>query len=314
MLRSKPTLTFTTALRFFPLFVVLMAVGMPASAQNPQFDSRFAKAQRDAASNELDRAFDAYISVKNHSGTNGPVQADALLRAALMAWNALHADNYQVTLRQIGGTEKEDELTGLGYKADGVLNQLLSTYSDSPEADQARQHIYGAAGNVDLRRAIENEIDLRNSRYISYKLLNSVVSLTGSLPGFSYWFALVLIALAVKAITFPFYLKSYASQREMRRIQPIIADLQKRMKGSKDLNMKIMETYKEHGVNPMAGCIPMLIPLPLTWWVYSVIRLYQFHFANGTFLWIGSALSHHMPNVLATNLATFDYPILILYA
>ena len=56
-----------------------------------------------------------------------------------------------------------------------------------------------------------------------------------------------------------------------------------------------MAAYKEHGVNPLASCLPMVVQMPFLFWIYNTIRLYEFHFTHGTFLWIGSALSHKYP-------------------
>ena len=49
-------------------------------------------------------------------------------------------------------------------------------------------------------------------------------------------------------------------------------------------------------------------------WVYNTIRLYEYHFANGKFLWVGSSLSYAHPANLATDLGKFDMPLLVLYA
>ena len=75
-----------------------------------------------------------------------------------------------------------------------------------------------------------------------------------------------------------------------------------------------MELYKEHGINPAAGCAPMLLQFPILIGLYTAIRVYQYQFANGKFLWIGSHLSHTFPNFLAVNLGQQDIPLLLLYA
>ena len=152
------------------------------------------------------------------------------------------------------------------------------------------------------------------SQSIQYQVVDKLVRLTGANPNFSYWFALIIIALVVKTITFPLTLKTYKSQREMQRVQPMMKALQEKYKGKPELNEKMMEFYKEHKVNPFASCVPMIIQIPFMYYVYNMIRLYEYHFSHGKFLWIGSGLSHQYSQYLATDLAKFDIPLLVIYA
>jgi YidC/Oxa1 family membrane protein insertase len=83
----------------------------------------------------------------------------------------------------------------------------------------------------------------------------------------------------------------------------------------------MMELYKEHGTNPLSGCLPMLVQIPFMWWLYYAIRTYQYQF-NGSFLWVGSsfAIQHAgtwaTPKgpIIAVSLGQMDIPLLILYA
>ena len=101
----------------------------------------------------------------------------------------------------------------------------------------------------------------------------------------------------------------------MQKLQPILKEVQKKYKDEPQLmQQETMKVYKEHGVSPFASCLPMVIQLPFMIWVYNTIRLYEFHFANGKFLWVGSELSKAHPTILGTDLAKFDIPLLVLYA
>ena len=147
--------------------------------------------------------------------------------------------------------------------------------------------------------------------------MNGIVRATGANSYFSYWLALLLIAIFVKACTMPITLKMYKNQREMQRIQPILKGIQDQHKDDpQKRNEAVMAAYKEHGVNPFASCFPMLIQLPFLWLVYGMIRQYEFHFSNGFFLWINPITSHTAPAWLgvAANMGAFDVPLLFLYA
>lgn len=157
--------------------------------------------------------------------------------------------------------------------------------------------------------------DLRLRHDLRYRILDFFVGLTGRIPGFSYWFALVLITLLIKAILFPFTKKQFKSMADMQRIAPKMKEVQEKLKGrpADEINRKIMALYKEEGVNPAAGCVPMVAQMAVLIPLYAMIRMYEYQFRHGYFLWIGSALSQKYPQFLATSLAVPDVPLLLLY-
>lgn len=166
-----------------------------------------------------------------------------------------------------------------------------------------------------LRKIVNREIDIRNSRTISYKLIDLLVALTGRKPDFSYWFALVLLAFIIKGVTFPLMIKTYKSQREMQRMQPIIKEIQARYKEDPQEGFRKMQAaYKENGVSQFASCVPTLIQMPIFFWMFSLIRIYEIHFAYGHFLWVGSSLSTQFPGIIGANLSDMDVPLLLMYA
>jgi len=160
--------------------------------------------------------------------------------------------------------------------------------------------------------AVGNEMDRRNSSDIKYKIIDALVAATGRKPAFSYAFALIFLGVGVKLLLLPISMKQYKSQREMQQLMPAIKELQDKYKGT-ERSQKQMELYKEHGVNPFAGCLPMLLTLPFFFLIYAGVRLYEPAFYQGTFLWIGSSLSKQYPQIFAGNLALPDIPLLVMY-
>jgi len=288
---------FVSRIALLPAILLLgwLAIG-PAHAQspNPKYNALFAPAQKLEDTQPSD-AYNAYIRVKNEHSKDPDIAADALLRAAEFASSPRY------------GTTAAMHVEG-DRKAVDALKQLQQQYAQTEAAK------VGAP----LQETVERRIDQYNSQFISYKLIDALVAATGRKPGFSYWFALLLIAVGVKLITLPLTLKMYKSQREMQKLQPIIKEIQEKYKGKPELGQKTMEAYKEHGISPFASCLPMLVQFPFLWWVYDVIRLYEFHFNNGTFMWIGSPMSRQLaqqyPGTFATNLGQFDMVLLVLYA
>ena len=91
----------------------------------------------------------------------------------------------------------------------------------------------------------------------------------------NYAIAITLLTLLIMAILTPLTIKSTRSQLAMQRIQPEMKKIQLKYKGSTDrvaMNEEMMALYKEHGVNPMSGCLPMLAQAPFMSVLYFVIR------------------------------------------
>lgn len=89
---------------------------------------------------------------------------------------------------------------------------------------------------------------------------------------FAMTLAIVILTLIVRAVLIPLYRKQLVSQRRMQLIQPELKEIQKRYKGDQMKGrLAQQELFKERGINPLAGCLPMLLQLPLLFIMYSVI-------------------------------------------
>jgi YidC/Oxa1 family membrane protein insertase len=89
----------------------------------------------------------------------------------------------------------------------------------------------------------------------------------------SYGVAIILLTLGVRILLLPLSIKQTRSMREMQMIQPEIKRLQKKYKGDRQkMNQELMALYKEHGVNPFGGCLPLLMQMPVFIALFYVIR------------------------------------------
>ncbi len=89
----------------------------------------------------------------------------------------------------------------------------------------------------------------------------------------NYGFVLILFSVLVKIVVFPLTKKSHQSSKEMQALQPEIAKLKEKHKNNpQKLNQATMGLYKEHGVNPLGGCLPILIQMPLLISLFQVFR------------------------------------------
>jgi YidC/Oxa1 family membrane protein insertase len=88
-----------------------------------------------------------------------------------------------------------------------------------------------------------------------------------------YGLAIILLTLTVSLLLFPLTLKQTKSMRAMQDIQPEVKKLQKEYKGEKEeLNKHLMALYSERGVNPAAGCLPLLVQMPIWFALFRVLR------------------------------------------
>jgi len=89
----------------------------------------------------------------------------------------------------------------------------------------------------------------------------------------NYGLVLLLFALLVRLITGPLTKKSFESSQKMQKIQPAIKKMQAKYKQNPQrLNKEMMGMYKTHGVNPLGGCLPMLLQMPLLMALFIVFR------------------------------------------
>jgi YidC/Oxa1 family membrane protein insertase len=89
----------------------------------------------------------------------------------------------------------------------------------------------------------------------------------------NYIIAITLLTVLVMILTAPLTIKSTKSMVEMQRIQPEFRKLQQKYKGDREkLNEEVMKLYREHGVSPVGGCLPMLLQMPFFVCLYGVIK------------------------------------------
>jgi len=89
----------------------------------------------------------------------------------------------------------------------------------------------------------------------------------------NYGYVLILFSFAVKLLVYPLTKKSYQSTAAMQKLQPEITALRDKLGNNpQKLNQATMKLYKERGVNPLGGCFPMLLQMPLLFALFQVFR------------------------------------------
>jgi len=103
----------------------------------------------------------------------------------------------------------------------------------------------------------------------------------------SWGVAIVLLTVAVKAVLYPLTLKSMKSMGAMRKLQPEIEKLKAKHGDDKEkLNLATMQLYQQNKVNPLGGCLPMLLQMPIWFALYAALQT-SVELYHAPFLWMG---------------------------
>jgi len=122
-------------------------------------------------------------------------------------------------------------------------------------------------------------------------ILNWLYGLTVNFGIPSYGLAIILLTILIKMVLYPLTHKQMHSMIEMQKIQPKVKEIQNKYKEKdpKKMQEKVMELYKEHGVNPMAGCLPLLVQMPILIALYQALIKYKFvDVTHASFFWVSS--------------------------
>jgi len=103
----------------------------------------------------------------------------------------------------------------------------------------------------------------------------------------NYGIAIIIVTIILKALFFPLTHKSYKSMKDMQKIQPKMAALKEKYKDDRDaMNKAVMELYREHKVNPMGGCLPMVVQIPVFFALYKAL-MFSIELRHAPFfLWV----------------------------
>ena len=107
----------------------------------------------------------------------------------------------------------------------------------------------------------------------------------------SYGIAIIILTIIVRMFLWPLNVSQQRSMRQMQTLQPKLKAIQERYKSDpQKMQMKLMEIYKEHNFNPMGGCLPLLVQMPVFILLYSALMSPQFIQMAGdsSFLFINS--------------------------
>lgn len=169
---------------------------------------------------------------------------------------------------------------------------------------------YAGPKSIDALKSVDPElahiIDFGFFGFIARPLLY-VMKACYSVVG-NWGIAIILLTLLVRLCVLPFNIMSFKSMKAMQKVQPAIQALREKYKEDPmRLNQEMMAVMKENGANPVGGCLPMLLQIPIFFALYRVIgssiELYGSPFMG----WIHDLSAHDPFYVLPVSMAVFMY-------
>jgi YidC/Oxa1 family membrane protein insertase len=96
----------------------------------------------------------------------------------------------------------------------------------------------------------------------------------------NYGWAIILMTLAINMVLFPLKVKSWRSMQKMQKVAPEVKSIQDRYKKyslrdprRQEMNQEVMAVYKREGINPMGGCLPMVLQMPIWFGLYRMLNV-----------------------------------------
>ena len=199
------------------------------------------------------------------------------------------------------------------------------TASPAPGEDQAAIAVAQSVGNNgmlehrifmgpqerDLLTAFENDLEEANPYGYRWMrpVVRPVVAVVLSVLTFlhlnlnvGYGWVLIIFGIMMRVLTFPLNQKAMRAQMRNMAVQPLLQEIQKKYKDQPEkLQKEMMKLYKDHGFNPLAGCLPMLLPWPVLITLFFVFRN-TIQLRGESFLWL--------PNLAAAD-PFYILPILL---
>ncbi len=178
------------------------------------------------------------------------------------------------------------ETRGLNARYGRIGPQFLHRVSGSPSGGDFTVFTGPKDYEVlqDAGSEMERTVDLGFFSFLAYPLL-ILIKLFHSVFG-NYGLAIVGLTLLIKGLFFPLTRASLRSMKSMQELQPEMKALRERIKDPTQLNQELMQLYKRKGVNPLGGCLPILLQIPVFFGLYSAL-LHALELRHAPFaLWV----------------------------
>jgi len=172
-----------------------------------------------------------------------------------VSWHRIHS---------LGGSNRgEIGFTMEGLAAGGTMSEAFTVYLGPLEYDLV----------APLGRGVTHAVDMGNRylRPIGRVILLFLTKVHDVVP--NYGIVIILFAITMKLILHPLTRKSMQSMKQMQELQPKLAAIKEKYKNNQQKQQEeTMKLYREHGVNPLGGCLPLVVQMPIFFAMYPILR------------------------------------------
>ncbi len=191
-----------------------------------------------------------------------------------VTWAAINDKYFLSALLSVNSSIASVELK---KGATGFLESVITTPAFSVAPGQAvtvAHKLFIGPKEIDILKAqgssLEQSLDLGWFSALAKPMLYSLKFFYRYVG--NYGIAIIIITVILKIFFFPLTHKSYKSMKEMGKLQPKMAALKEKHKNDKDaMNRAVMELYRDHKVNPLGGCLPMVVQIPVFFALYKAL-------------------------------------------
>ena len=237
----------------------------------------------DFEDNKLNQSFDGQVS---WAGVRSKYFTSAIIPRNSAAERVFAAGKKMDVPTTDGPVEGREITVGLMMPLEGQLSDTFTIFVGPLD--------YNLMASYDVE--LEDMLGIGTTPYVGWIIKPFALAIIWLLPKMyyvipNYGVVIIIFALLVKLITLPLSLKSFKSMQAMKDLQPKTEELKKKHKNNPQaMNQEMMKMYKEHGVNPMSGCLPILPQMPLFFALFSVFRS-TILLRNAPFVWFVDDLS-----------------------
>ena len=220
-------------------------------------------------------------------GFKRPKPGQRTINPGVVSWTALKSKYFSLVLKPFASTEAQyysDDKYGaliMGVAMEGVSIQPNSSINN-------RFMLYAGPSSIPVLKELNYGLEAT----VNYGFFGGISKVMIVIMGFfhtvtrSWGFSIILLSIFLNLITFPLTAKSFKSMQKMQELHPQMEQLKKQHKDSPEkLNKAVMELYKKYNINPLSGCLPILLQMPIFIALYAAL-MKSIELRNTSFLWI----------------------------
>lgn len=221
----------------------------------------------------LDERLSYYDTGRNFDYVQSESDTELTSLPSPMKWIAVTSRYFVLALINTSPIEPKALIQPIG----GGLNRLSFVYPVSSNILEVNTKVFFGPKKIDVLKSVEptldHVVDLGWFTFVAYPILNFLKWLYDMVGNWGV--AIILLTIVIKILTYPLQYMAMKGARKMQVIQPQLTKIKEKYKDDREaLNREMLMLMKGQGYNPLAGCLPILIQIPIFFALYRVIYSY----------------------------------------